>query len=926
MKNYLSWILRRLLFLPTVLLPLTAFANVERPHTENQRHCIGLLWCTEQSAQGQSVDGLLWLYSTEERGNYSRLAIRPFYSIEEDPTRDLLRRSFFWPLGTYERRADSTWAHVVPFYWHSERPGHEWTFAAPLYLASTDGDVSWKHLLPLVSRQRMGDYYARNYVLGPVFISTSDTRRDLLEWDLLFPLVHHHADRDSSHTRVAPIYWSGEDRRTGDSYLYILPFFGSSDSPAGTSQFLFPLYGRADDSAANVHRFTMLGLPPAKGLSKHPTLSLFERVASAEERSHRLFPLYRAISSANGTETLDALLLYRHRSGATGMLDRFFPLYRYENDTVTQTREFDVLGYGPVSWYRYQAEPGWSQHRLFGLYSSEHYQNGSSIFSAIGHRRFSLYFHRNTEQVTEDYLVPLYDYFRSGESRALSLLGVSTLSLYRQESSPSLLQHRLFPIYRYRHDLANEETDFDALLLYRHLISPTKVADRLLPFWDYAGTTATPSWRLSLLGMDALALYRHDRDEVRTLDHLFPLYGYRSESGGDTRITAIGMPPLGRSSAWSLYEHVTSPTTVTDRLFPVYRYAHDESTVETTINVLGGEHVSLFRSHRNPTEKAQHAFPLYSYHANYTMDTQSLSALWLFWRTSSPTATRTTLFPLGSVSTNDETDERTWSLIGLDPWIPISWIRHSGNRQESRGHVVPIYDYHRDEASHTLSIGGVSQLALYQQQESPTASSRRLFPLFGHSHDRVLDISQTSILMSYWHEQAPEYAIDTLIPFWRYERHDAQHEQRFNALGIGSVSLYEHYNGPSTTSDRLFPLYNYASNQETGGAELSVLWPLAQYQSQQGRMTSASLLWWLIAYDRPDEAHSNFHALGGSRMAMIRRVTSPEASIFEINPILPGFRYRSEVGGSNSWDLFYGLVGTDSTRERTRVKLFWVTL
>ena len=926
MNNYLTWILRGLLSLPPVFIPLTAFANVERPHPEHQHHCIGLLWCTEQSAQGRSADGLLWLYSAEDRGTYSRMAIRPFYSMEEDPTRDLLRRSFLWPLGTYERRADSTWMHVVPFYWHSEQPGHEWTFAAPLYLSSTDQDVSWRHLFPLVSRHRIGDYYASHYILGPVFISTSDTRRDLLEWDLLFPLVHHRSDRDSSHTRVAPVYWSGEDRGSSESYLYILPLYGSSDGPTRTSQFLFPLYGRADDSATNIHRFAMLGLPPVNGSPTSLTLSLFERVASAEGHSHRLFPLYRLISSANGTETLDALLLYRHRSSVTGMLDRFFPLYRYENDTMAQTRELDVFGYGPVSWYRYQAAPDWSQHRLFGIYNSEHYQDGSSVFSVLGHRRFSLYFHRNTDRVTEDYLVPLYAHVRSGETRALSLLGGSTLSLYRQESSPSLFQHRLFPLYRYRHDLTNDETDFDALLLYRHLTSPTKVADRLLPFWDYAGTTATPSWRVSLLGMDALAMYRHDRDETRIVNHLFPFYGYRSESGGDTRVSAIGLPPIGRSSTWSLYEHAASPTTVTDRLFPMYRYTHDVHAAQMTLNVLGGEPISMFRSHSSPSEKSQHAFPLYSYYADYTTDTQSLSALWLFWRTSSPTTSQTSLFPLASLSTNTATDERTWSVIGLDPWLPISWVRHTGTPHETRGHLAPIYDYHRDEASRTLSIGGVSRLALYHQEDSPTASSRRLFPLFGHFHDRVRDVSQTNILMTYWHEQGPDYATDTLIPFWSYERHEAERNERFNALGVGRFSLYEHHKETSTTSDRFFPLYNYASNHETGQAELSVLWPLAQYKSQQGRLTSASLLWWLFAYDRPDQAHSNFHVLGGSRMALIRRVTSPETSSFEFNPILPGFRYQSEPGGGSSWDLFYGLVGTDSTGEKTRAKLFWVTL
>src|SRR5437773_567972 len=68
-----------------------------------ERHCIGLLWCTEKSANSASTEGLLWLYSSEERGSYSRLAVRPLYSMEEDPTQDLLRRSILWPLRTDQR-------------------------------------------------------------------------------------------------------------------------------------------------------------------------------------------------------------------------------------------------------------------------------------------------------------------------------------------------------------------------------------------------------------------------------------------------------------------------------------------------------------------------------------------------------------------------------------------------------------------------------------------------------------------------------------------------------------------------------------------------------------------------------------------------------------------------------------------------------
>lgn len=964
MKNYFSWILRGLLCLSSVFIPLTVFASVERPRPENQRHCIGLLWCAEQSAQGRSVDGLLWLYSTEERGSYSRMAIRPFYSMEEDPTRDLLRRSFLWPLGTYERHATSTWIHVVPFYWHSEQPGHEWTFAAPLYLASTDGDMSWQHLLPLVSRQRIGDYYASTYILGPVFISTSDTRRDLLEWDLLFPLVHHRSDRESSRTRVAPIYWSGEDRLSGTSYRYLIPFYGSANNETQHYHFLFPFYGSDVDTADQTSRLALLGLPPFKGAFGSPTLSLFESAISSNESRHRLFPVYRYVSSADATTTFDALLLYRHQSSPSRSVDRFFPLYYSEQDIAAQTREFDLFGYRAASWFRYEGGPAYAQHRLFGVYNYDQGQDGSRFLSFAGYRRSSLYLHRSQDELTEDRLLLVHDYFHRGESNSLSLLGVSEAALFRQESSPSVFRHRLFPLYRYSHDLVSDETEYDALLLYRHLATPTQVADRLLPMWDYGSTAHSEAWNLSLLGMDALALYHHRNTEQMTADHLLPLYGLRKHADGRSRLSILGLPPVTDGPAWALYERTGSPTMTSERLFPIYRRSHDVAADATTINVAGWEPVSLFRYHATPAIISHHLIPLYGYHRDtdstetsalgipalslyqasntplmlrhrlfpiysyskdHQLDERSLTALWLFWQTTSPTRSQTSLFPIASM-TSDQAGGWDLGILGLDPMIPVSWIRHSRGLDHARGFFAPFYDYQRNGDDSSLSIGGISAMALYRNEHTSTEDLHRLFPFYRHHHDHLRDATSTSVLFFYQQERSPQHTSRTLLPLWQHEHRTDPESSRFNALGIGSLSLYEHDSGPSTTSDRLFPLYNYASDHETGQAELSVLWPLAQYQSQHGRLTSASLLWWLIAYDRPDEAHSNFHALGGSRMAMIRRVTSPEASIFEFNPILPGFRYRSETGSGSSWDLFYGLVGTDSAGEKTRVTLFWVPL
>jgi hypothetical protein len=452
------------------------------------------------------------------------------------------------------------------------------------------------------------------------------------------------------------------------------------------------------------------------------------------------------------------------------------------------------------------------------------------------------------------------------------------------------------------------------------------VADRLLPLWDHGRATDGSDWTLSLLGMDSAALYHYRKSEQATEHHLLPLYGLRTKADGSSRLSILGLPPITGGPAWALYERSDSPTSTSERLFPIYQRSHDLTTDATTINVVGMEPVSLFRYHADPDSVVHRLFPLYSYSRDLQQDERSLSAFWLFWRTSSPTVSRTSLFPLASWSANDATGEHTWSLIGLDPAAPVSWIRHSHGPNHAKGLFAPLYDYEREGDRTALSIGGISNLALYRSEDSPTDHGHRLFPLYRYRHNLVQDSSWLNVLLAYQQERSPDHASDALYPLWQYERRTHREESRFNALGIGRLSLYDHHREPGRTSDRLFPLYRYTANHDTDEKDFSLLWPLIDYKSRQGAVTSASLLWWLISYDHPDMNHFSYYVFGGSKMAMVRRVISPHESLLEINPVIPLYRYRSETAGGRSWDVFYGLVGADSTRDRARVTLLWVSL
>ena len=67
----------------------------------------------------------------------------------------------------------------------------------------------------------------------------------------------------------------------------------------------------------------------------------------------------------------------------------------------------------------------------------------------------------------------------------MSIGGLSYASLYRQEDSSTLHSHRLFPIYSYRNDLAQDVARTSILLAYEHERTPSRSTDTLIPFWRY---------------------------------------------------------------------------------------------------------------------------------------------------------------------------------------------------------------------------------------------------------------------------------------------------------------------------------------------------------------------------------------------------------------------------------------------------------
>ena len=104
-----------------VPLPLSEAAEQTE---ERSRFCQGFLYCRETKGDSTSTQAFLYLYSTEERGSYSRLTLIPFYSREINPAVGYLRRSVLWPLGISERKGDASYFQILPVYWHEIGRAH----------------------------------------------------------------------------------------------------------------------------------------------------------------------------------------------------------------------------------------------------------------------------------------------------------------------------------------------------------------------------------------------------------------------------------------------------------------------------------------------------------------------------------------------------------------------------------------------------------------------------------------------------------------------------------------------------------------------------------------------------------------------------------------------------------------------------------
>ena len=864
--------LRILVFLGILVLGTWHPPNVLSAESteESSRFCYGFLYCREIKGDTTTTQAFLYAYSTEERGTFSRLTVIPFYSREMDPSKNYSRRSVLWPLGISETLGNASYFQIFPLYWNADDPTRHYTFILPLYFDYAKDNRSYTHLIPLYGHHVQGLTYHRYFLLGPVAIASYDKQINLKEWDVLFPFFHYETDNNGSATRLLPFYFSGESRQDGSWYRHVLPVYGRSVTAQSDLGYLFPLYGTLTDTSTQARRTSVFGLPPISQ-SPFPTLALYEHASSSAVVSDRLFPLYRySHTLAQDLSQLDIIVLFQLRTGPALTAHRLFPVYSYENDQsqnhfgwsllgyeefsfagyghapsrawqhffplyrstedlTTQTRDTSVLGIGPLSLLRYWSTPAGLGHRFFPIYFYDHPATEEWHWSALIPGSLSLYRHDAEGTNIRDRFIPLYDWRRKGDWREFSLLGISDFSMFYQESGPTRFANRLFPVYRYRHDLAADDTTMETLFLHRHHFTPERADDRFLFLWDATWQRQQPVWELDLFGLKPFTWFHYESSPLRTANRLFPVYGYQSSPSDAWQLSLLGFPPRGQAFAWSLYEHGQSPTYFLTRLFPLYRYERNDETKEVKWSAL------LLYRHKETETHLVDTFP-----------------------------------PLHEYERDDRTGKTELNLVGLKP---ITLFAHGTAPNARRSYLFPLYDHDRIEEASRLSLigwpkmGTLPTLALFEMEETPSLSAHRFFPLYRYRRDDQAKTRDWDGLLLWWHRENEQRLRDIFLPLvdiW----HDRQRDQfEVGVLGIRPLTFFQYQSSPSGISHSAVLLYKYSMGERQRLSALGLPHfdrgpALSLFDMQQTDSLTSHRFFPVYQYAKDEQAHTmNWQAL-----------------------------------------------------------------
>jgi hypothetical protein len=270
----------------------------------------------------------------------------------KDTHKELSRKDFIYPLFSKQTEKDRKRSWLFPFYYHD----------------NSDEASSW-HLLFFYSVHTKGDWYQKRFVLGPIFMDTKDTHKELSRKDFIYPLFSKQTEEDRKRSWLFPFYYHDNDLDSSftiGSLALLPPYYVNSKRPDGRIFHIWPFYGKVMKDSYKENSCIW------------PLIRFGRDSESDNEMNH--FLLY--YNQKEDDHSLTALFpLWWHETKPDETKDGTLFLHWYERDKEKETDKLSLLWLVPnsLSLFMYEHEPQHTQHSLFPFYKYDTNEQEDSL-------------------------------------------------------------------------------------------------------------------------------------------------------------------------------------------------------------------------------------------------------------------------------------------------------------------------------------------------------------------------------------------------------------------------------------------------------------------------------------------------------------------------------------------------------------------
>lgn len=670
-----------------ILLPLWA-AGAAESHTYPSLTAWPLA-THSADADGSTTSVLFGVVHYEERGNFTRFAVRPWlFNLETDADRDYRELSVAFDLWHSEHRGEDFRRHLFPVYWQGRTGAERWFHLWPFFGAevATDGAHTIATLYPLFS---LTTYPAAENWTARYLWPLGETRRQgEVTTSRLLPFWWRHVGPQRSDGMLFPYLWLNH----GDSHTgAILPLWWWNTTPQSSFGFLFPyLWRETAETRSDAllplwwhtrtpqSRFSLL-VPLYYGWKTPKSagsllLPVWYSTHGGDSEVTVLFPLYLDRTASSGTRLQLVLPVYSDYHSESSATRVIFPFYfRHSNEVFASTLSYWFPFFGS-----YEREAVTERYYLFPLYAhmqdtARGYDSHFALWPLIHHetlpdardswllplfrsRRSAdgsdtmaalLWWSGHSPEVDYTLLLPLYGHLRTPESEQTH---VPLLYSDLRRSDGYRKRFFLGPLAIDTVDPQEQRRQFDLLWpLISNSTTATTTHTRVLPFWWHE---KRPEQSLSVGSLALLPpYYLHLETATTTLWHLWPFYGQSRD--GDFREDAILWPFLrygsddtGVRRSWQAVIVYGSADAERSSfgLFPLWHHRRDGDAIldisllhwhersagasNFALLHLGDPAWSLINLEQSPVRQHQHLFPLYTSTRTTQPDATRVAVVW----------------------------------------------------------------------------------------------------------------------------------------------------------------------------------------------------------------------------------------------------------------------------------------------------------